>query len=508
MKLILAIDIGTSSTRAALVDSSFKVHSLAQVSYPLKTPQPGWAEQDVEQLMQALDQAVRQCVATQPKDGEILGISIDTAMHSLVPLDEEGAPLAPLWTWADMRATPQAEQLAADADFAKSLYAATGCPVHAVYLPAKIQWLRQERPDLFQNTKTLASFKSFLLQRLTGERVEELAMASGSGLLDVRSLTWHLPALQAAGIEDHRLLPRLIAPESIVGLLLDDIARAWGIPSVPVVAGGTDGPFANIGAGCVDAGDMAITVGTSSAVRMIVPAPKLDADQRTWCYYLGDSTWVVGGAINGGGGTLAWLAEAFPGLGTDGPLHQRLDELAASISPGAEGLLFAPYLAGERNPGWQGAARGYMAGIGLHHRAAHFVRAGMEGIAYQIAWVYESVAETAGEPQSIRITGGFVNSRVWPQILADVLGRELEVPVNNEGSLLGAAAFGFSAVDPSLDWRQLARRVPVKSRIQPDESRHRRYRELFRLYKDLYGAIRPHFESIAASGETTDADHP
>lgn len=497
MRLVLAIDIGTSSTRAALVDSSLVVHSLAAQGYPLETPQPGWAEQDLGQLMRALDHAVKACVASMPQGGKIQAICIDTAMHSLVALDESGTPMTPLWTWADMRAAPQAARLAADRALAHSLYHSTGCPVHAVYHPAKLRWLQEERPDVFQQAKAFLSIKGYVLERLTGERVEDLSLASASGLLDVSALEWHPPALEAAGIDDPDLLPRLIQPQAVAGNLLEEIAHSWGIEPVPVVAGGTDGPFANIGAGCVDRGDMAITVGTSSAVRMIVDGPKLDAHQRTWCYYLGDSTWIVGGAVNGGGSTLKWLAEAFPGINEGEGLHRRLDEMADSVSPGADGLIFAPYLAGERNPGWQGEARGYMAGIGLHHRAEHFVRAAMEGIAYQIAWVYESVAETAGEPRSIRITGGFVNSSVWPQILADVLGRELEVPVNNEGSLVGCAAFGFGAIDPTLDWRVLARQVPLQARIAPDAERYRRYREMMAAYKELYQAMRPRFGDIA-----------
>lgn len=497
MRLVLAIDIGTSSTRAALVDSSLAVRSLAARPYPLYTPHPGWAEQDVNQIMAALDQAVRECVAGMPKGGQILAVVLDAAMHSLILLDEAGAPLTPLWTWADMRAAPQAARLASDRDLAHELYLATGCPVHAVYHPAKLRWLREERPELLRRAKAFASIKGFVLERLTGRRVDELAMASTTGLLDTRTLRWHPPALEAAGLDDPGLLPQLIQPEAIAGELTAEVARSWGIEPVPVVAGGTDGPFANIGAGCVDRGDMAVTVGTSSAVRMIVDGPKLDEAERTWCYYLGDDTWIAGGAINGGGGTLAWLADAFPGLGQGKELHERLDRMAQSVEAGADGLIFAPYLAGERNPGWQADARGYMAGIGLHHRAEHFVRAAMEGIAYQIAWVYEGVAETAGEPRRIRITGGFVNSAVWPQILADVLGRELEVPVNNEGSLIGCAAFGFAAVDPGLDWRELARGIPLEARIAPDTRRHERYREFLAAYKELYQSVRPRFAGIA-----------
>lgn len=497
MRLVLAIDIGTSSTRAALVDASLIVHSLAARTYPLHTPQPGWAEQDAEEIARAVDDAVRECVASMPQGGEILAVCIDAAMHSLVLLDDKGAPLTPLWTWADMRAAPQAARLAADQTLAHDLYLATGCPVHAVYHPAKIRWLKEERPELLRRAKAFATIKGYILQRLVGRRIDDLGMASTIGLLDTQNLRWHPPALEAAGVDDPDLLPDLVPPEAIAGELLEEVARSWGIRPVPVVAGGTDGPFANIGAGCVDRGDMAITAGTSSAVRMIVDAPRLDEAERTWCYYLGDSTWIVGGAINGGGSTLAWLVDAFPGIKDGDQFHDRLDRMAESVPAGSEGLIFAPYLAGERNPGWQGEARGFMAGIGLHHRAEHFVRAAMEGIAYQIAWVYESVAETAGEPRSIRITGGFVNSSVWPQILADVLGRELEVPVNNEGSLLGTAAFGFAAVDPGLDWRELARPIPLEARIAPDPGRHRRYREILAEYKELYQAVRPRFGKIA-----------
>jgi len=502
MQLILAIDIGTSSTRAGLVDPSLRVHALASCSYSLSTPYPGWAEQDLDTLMRALEQAIRECVGRKPSGGRILGISLDAAMHSLVPLDEGGHPLAPVWTWADMRAAAQAATLSQDSELAHRLYRATGCPVHAVYYPAKIRWLQEERPELFRRARTFCSYKGYVLHWLTGVLAEDLAMASASGLLDVETLRWHPEALAAAGLKDPGLLPKLVEPKSVAGTLRDELARLWGIEPVPVVAGGTDGPFANVGAGCVDPGEMAITVGTSSALRMLVDGPKLDRDARTWCYYLGDGAWITGGAVNGGGSTLDWLAQSFPGIAGDSLRHQRLDELAESVAPMAEGLIFAPYLAGERSPGWQGTARGYLAGLGLHHRAAHFVRAAMEGIAYQIAWVYESVAESAGEPSRIRITGGFVGSRVWPQILADVLGRELEVPVNNEGSLLGSAAFGFAAVASSLDWRALAKEVPIVSRIAPDSARHRLYRRAFSAYKELYGKVRPLFQTIA------DLSHP
>lgn len=498
MQLILAIDIGTSSTRAGLVDPSLRVHALASCSYRLSTPRPGWAEQDPDEIVRALDHSVRECLSQKPPTATLRGICLDTAMHSLIALDERGEPLTPLWTWADMRAAAQAAAIASDPQRARRLYRETGCPVHAVYLPAKIRWLKEERPDLYRRAAAFCSIKGYVLRWLTGALVEDLAMASTSGLLHVGTLQWHPEALEAAGIEDKDRLPGLAEPKSIAGLLRDEVARRWGMRPLPVVAGGTDGPFANVGAGCVDRGAMAITVGTSSAVRMVLDRPALDREQRTWCYYLGDGDWVAGGAINGGGGTLDWLLQSFPGIAGDGERHARLDELAGSIAPGSEGLIFAPYLAGERNPGWQGTARGYMAGIGLHHRAPHFVRAAMEGIAYQIAWVYECVAETAGEPQGIRITGGFVRSRVWPQILADVLGRELEVPSSNEGSLLGSALFGFAAVEPSLDWRELARQVPVVARIEPDAGRHRRYREIFATYKELYGAVRPLFDAIAS----------
>ena len=496
MQVIMAIDIGTSSTRAALVDAELKIRSIGASKYGLSTPKPGWAEQSPQEIVAALDQAVRACLAGAPRGAEIAGMALDSAMHSLICVGADGAPLTNVWTWADMRAAGEAAALAGRPD-ARELYRRTGCPVHAMYFPAKIAWLKANDPDLFRTAARFVSIKSFLLHHLTGEWAEDLSIASGYGLLNIESLEWDPLALEIAGIGSERL-PRPVEPGHTAGLLRPELARAWGLEQLPVVAGGADGPLANAGAGCIAQGDMAITVGTSSAVRMFSSRPKVDREARTWGYYLGDATWVVGGAINGGASTLDWLVRTFPGIAEGPNVHESLDRMAASVKPGSEGLILAPYLAGERNPGWQAEARGYLAGLGLHHGAAHFVRAVMEGIAYQIAWVYEAVADVAGTPERIRITGGFVSSATWPKILADVLGRTLEVPAEKEGSLVGCAAFGLGALIPGLDWRTLARAIPVQASIEPDMAAHERYRRYFETYKRLYGAMKPHFRDVHA----------
>lgn len=497
MKLVLAIDIGTSSVRAGLVDEALTIRSVASRPCPLSTPKPGWAQHPAEPLLEALDEAVRECLGQEPPAGRILGIALDAAMHTVVLLDERGDPLSPIWTWADMRAAPQAARLAQDPARARRLYLETGCPPHATYHPARIRWLAEHEPGLLHRARTIASVKALVLHRLTGELAEDLSTASASGLLNVSTLAWHPEVLEITGVREDRL-PRLVEPKSPVGILREALARRWGTGAIPVVAGGTDGPMANVGAGCAGPGEAAVTAGTSSAVRMLVDGPTLDVKMRTWCYYLGDGTWIAGGAVNAGGGTLDWLSRSFPGELGGQPASGRLDQLAGSVPPGAEGLFFAPYLAGERSPGWQDTARGYLAGLGLHHRFPHLVRAAMEGIAYQIASVFHSLAETAGEPRRVRVSGGLFSSRVFPQILADVLGRTLEVPATPEGSLLGTAALGFAALEPGVDWRELARRVAAPARIEPDPARHREYRRLFAAYQELYQAMRPLFRPLAS----------
>lgn len=501
VKAVVAIDVGTSSARAGLVDEQLNVHHIASRAYGLETPQPGYAEQSAEKIFAAVLEVIQACVAAAPAGVKIAGLALDTAMHSFLALDAAGRPLTPVWTWADMRAARTANRLAEDGAAARALYRRTGCPVHAMYFPAKALWLKEHDPETFDRAHTFTSIKGYLLMRLTGRLVDDLAIASGYGLLDLERLAWDPGALAVAGLTPERL-PQLVEPAAIAGELNAQLASRLGLEPLPVVAGGSDGPFANVGAGCVQEGDMTITVGTSSAVRMFSGAPRVDGAMRTWCYYLGERTWVVGGAINGGASSLAWLQEAFGiAAGSGDAVHRELDRLAASVPPGAEGLIFAPYLAGERNPGLRGEARGYMAGIGLHHKARHFVRATMEGIAFQIAWVYTSVAEVAGEPEKVRITGGFVGSSVWPQILADVLGRPLEVPAEKEGSLVGTALFGLAALVPGFDWRERAGAIRVERTLQPDRASHERYRRFFEVYRDLYSAVQSQFSKILSLQE-------
>lgn len=495
-KAVLAIDVGTSSVRAALFDEEFALLSSGVRQYTLNTPVPGWAEQDPLLIQSSLDEAIEECLERRGPDVEVAGVCMDTAMHSLIALDAEGKPLTTVWTWADTRATSVLDSLRAEADQLQ-LYQRTGCPLHPMYFPAKITWMRENEPELYRKVASFVSIKSFLLHHLSGRLVEDSGIASGSGLLNLASLDWDPDALALTKVEEE-LLPGVVEPRSVVGTLRPELARRWGLPEIPVVAGGSDGPMANVGAGCIREGDMAITVGTSSAVRMFVSAPRVDESGRSWCYYLGDQTWVVGGAINAGGSTLDWFRRAFPLVVQDGDVHAQMDAMASSVAPGSEGLIVAPYLTGERNPGLQGDARGYLAGLSLRHTAAHFVRALMEGVAYQIAWVYQCVSEVAGAPERIRITGGFVDSAVWPKILADILGRELEVPTNKEGSLVGTAAFGFGATDPSIDWRALVGKIGAERRIEPDPANVDRYRELLELYQELYAANRPHFSKVAA----------
>lgn len=507
-KLVLAIDVGTSSTRAALVDEHLNIIASGSRKNALLTPKPGYAEQDPEDLLQSVYVAIQTCMDKAPPDTKPNVVSIDTAMHSLVALDKNGQPLTPLYIWADTRAKTEAEAVANSTN-AHDLYQRTGCPQHASYLPYKIRWLKQEHFAIFDKTHTFASLKGYLLRHLTdtSDIIEDLASASGSGLLNMKNLTWDEKALDIAGISitnpsathTPSQLPRLVEPTAVVGTSQSKITSIWGGDVIPVIAGGTDGPLANVGAGSVNSNQMVVTIGTSAAVRMITDKPQVDPNGSTWCYYVSDGAWVIGGALNAGGTSVDWLANAFPETfkAHDTENRHRLVERMVSDTPiGADGLLFAPYLTGERSPGWNENTRGFIVGANTHHTAAHFARAVLEGVCLQIAWVVESVVQAAGDPREIRITGGFVSSGVWPQMLADVLGRKLVIPSNQEGTLIGTALLGLSAVDDTFDWRTQAKMITIERTIEPDQKAHARYKPMLKLYKNVYRALMPHFDDI------------
>lgn len=480
--LVLGIDLGTTACKAVAVASDGAVAAAGSAEYPLATPEPGAAEQDVVQVWRGMIVAVRQVVEAVARR-RIGAVALSGAMHSMVMVDDLDRPLAPAIIWADARAQDQVAALREETD-AAGMYRRTGCPLQATYHPARLRWLRQNRTQVLSQAKRICGIKDWVLHQLTGRWGCDLSTASATGMLDLESLAWDAAALELAGIDAARL-PPLVDPQRVGGALSAEAAGVLGLAEgLPVVPGATDGVLANLGAGAAADGQAAITVGTSGAVRIARRRPALDEQARTWSYVLVPGRFVCGGAINNGGLTMKWLRQRFYAGADSSDAYELMMQEAAAIAPGADGLCMLPYLAGERCPHWRQDIRAVLAGLGLHHTRAHLARAGAEAVAFCLADVVEAVQAKIVPP--VRLTGGVTASRLWCGIIADVLGLAVQPVDVADASAVGAAILGHLAlghidaidsVQPPLD----------RPAIAPDEPGHRRYRELH----DRWRALQP-----------------
>ncbi|MEJ2870752.1 gluconokinase [Actinomycetospora sp. OC33-EN08] len=432
---VLAVDVGTTSTKAVLFSTAGAVLGEGDAGYELAEPEPGAAVQDPEAVWEAVGDAARDAAGgTRPAV-----VTFSAAMHGLLGVDDAGDPIGPLMTWADSRAAGVADALRASSG-ALELHRRTGTPVHSMSPLVKLAWLRRERPSLHGAAARWGGVKEFVLGRATGRRVADASCASGTGLVDLAGRRWDDEALAIAGITADRL-DEIVDTTAVVGTLTDAVARDWDLPSgTPVVAGAGDGPLANLGLGAVRPGVLACSIGTSGALRLAVDRPAVDPRGRLFCYELTAERWVVGGAITNGGVVLDWASETF---GADSEV---LLTEAADTPPGADGLLVIPHLLAERAPRWDGGLGGTFLNLQRSHGRGHLTRALLEGVCLQLRLVLDSMRDAGLAVEEVRATGGFARSAFWRQLLADVLGVPVGYPDGHQGSAYGAALLGMQGV--------------------------------------------------------------
>jgi gluconokinase len=464
MDYVIGLDLGTTACKAVAMDSSGTVVGAASANYPLYAPQSGWAEQDPQEILRGALNALA-ALAAKINPAAVGALSLSGAMHSVVLLDAQDQPLGRALTWADQRAAAQVESLRTQADN-RHVYELTGCPLVSIYYPAKLRWCLENLPFKFSR---VAAIKEFVLNRLTGEWASDFCLASATGLVDLRQRCWAPEMVSLAGIAPTQL-PPLVDSHSVVGKLSPEMVRQTGLPEgLPVVIGGSDGGMAMLGAG----GSTVITVGTSGAIRRVVTAPLLDRHSRTWCYIQDETHWLAGGAINNGGLVAQWAREKFyPQESFETMLAE-----AAEIPPGSGGVVFLPYLSGERSPHWNPWERALISGIGLEHSRAHIAHAALEGVAFCLAEVWEIVKGSG----PARLTGGITHAHLWAQILCDVLGAPLELMEAADASAVGVARLG---------WAGLGQAMPPLPQpdetLLPDPARHEIYTHFFQDFKTRY----------------------
>jgi gluconokinase len=502
-KWYLGIDLGTGSCKAVVISPDAQILGFDTGVYANVSEQALWGEQEPETLVKAMVASVRIAIKHAGVNTKRCGgLSVGGALHSMIALDEKRRPLTGIITWVDARAVDQAEAVRRT-DQAQRIYRQTGCPIHTMFPIYKLMWLRENQPGLFENTAWFVAAKTYVIQRLTGQFVCDYNTAAGSGLLNTHSLKWDADSLELAGILTQQL-GEAQNPRTVIEGITPELAAAMGIPDdVPLVLGASDAVNSSIGAGAVFEDRATCMVGTSGAYRIIAKKAVLDPDGRSWCYVIDPDHWLVGGAINNGGIALTWLRDALNRVKSSGSQKDSLSftdmiRLAASVAPGADGLICLPFMAGERSPNWNMNARGVFLGLSLDHGVNHMARALLEGVAFRLCSVAEMLEGIGCHATEVRVSGGLTQSELWPQIIAAVLNVELRIPQWGETSSLGAALWALLGTGVIDTFEQINNLVPMAQSHKPNAAEARRYSELYGLYKEVYTALCPAFDRLAA----------
>lgn len=489
----IGIDIGTTSTKAVIFTDAGETIQEAAVEYPLLTPEPKAAEQDPDEIVAAVKTATRMVIETADlAAADIKLLSFSAAMHSLIALDETGKPITASLTWADQRSETQARQLK-EAN-GPSIYQKTGTPIHPMSPLSKLIWLREEKSDIFKQADKFIGIKEYVFYHLFGEYVSDYSIASATGLFNIHTLDWDEEALATAGITKEQL-PKVAPTTAVFQGMRPDIALDLGIlPETPIVIGANDGCLANLGVNAIEPGVVALTIGTSGAIRTVTDKPVTDPEGRIFCYALTENHWVVGGPVNNGGMVYNWMMDEIGRLETveanrtDKSRYDLIADRIASTKPGADGLLFFPYLSGERAPLWNANAKGSFYGLTLRHKREHMMRAVLEGINLNLYLVYRALENHIGKPDKIHASGGFALSKLWRQIVADIFDTQIHVSQTVESSALGAVILGRYAIGDLASLEEGTDIIGTTEINSPIPKNVAVYQELIPLYEKI-GAI-------------------
>lgn len=461
----IGIDIGTTATKAVCFDNEGKVIRQFTQSYPMYHPKPDWSIQKISEVLAA----VLECIQEISKGIKPEFISFSSAMQSIIAIDNEGKPLIDAILWADNRAHSLAEALK-KTDQGKHFYNATGIPIHTFSPMTKIAWLKEHDAENFSKAFKFISIKEYVWHYLTGEYVIDSSMASGTGLMNIHALQWESDILDYLGIAKSQLSEIVSVTHQSKGIT----------DNFNYIIGGGDGALANLGTGAMETGRMALSIGTSGAVRLAIDKPLIDSQMRTQCYHVMENQYLKLGAVNNGAIILQWLKESI--LKTDESFEE-LFEQAKTIPAGSEGLLFVPYLLGERAPIWDASAKGSLLGIQISHTKAHLIRAILEGILFGLLHITEVLLPDSKQRHltTIMASGGFGKSEFWLQMVADIFQMKVLVAETIESSAWGAVLIGFKAIGLNIPNQN-----KIGKTFLPTEDYKNIYEQSFEKFKKVY----------------------
>jgi xylulokinase len=497
---VLGIDVGTGGTRALIVDEKGRIAASATEEHePFASPKIGWAEQRPEDWWRAAGIAVRKALAQGNLRGDQLScVGFSGQMHGAVMLDAAGEVVRPALIWCDVRTEKQCRELN-ERIGAERLIQLTCNPALPNFTLTKLLWVRENEPENWKRVRSVMLPKDYVRFRLTGERAIDVADASGTLMLDVAKRRWSAEVLQAAEI-DPSLLPAVYESPDVCGKISVTGAAATGLAAgTPVVAGAGDQAAGATGMGIVTPGAVSATIGTSGVVFAATDRPALDPRGRlhTFCHAV-PGRWHVMGVTQAAGLSLRWFRDNFGSSATQstGDSYEKLTAEAATVASGADGLLWAPYLMGERTPHLDADARGALAGLTASHTRAHIVRAILEGVAFSLKDTFTIFEEMKVPVKSIRLGGGGARSPLWRQIQADAYNHEVEIVEAEEGAAYGAAILAgvgakiWRSVDAACDSV-----VRVASRTYPNPANAEVMQKNYAAYRRIYPAMKSIFSS-------------
>lgn len=494
MEYIIGVDIGTTSTKTLAYDFSGAVKFQMSSSYPTHNPKPNYYEQDPKIIFRAVMDTLREVVSN---TGNVIAISFSSAMHSLILMDRNGKNLTNSIIWADTRSEKQAEQIRGSSS-SHEIYRKTGTPIHPMSPLCKLVWLKENERQLFDSTYKFISIKEYVFWRLFGKYIIDHSIASATGLFDIYENRWHQEALVIAGINEEQLSKPVPVTHVEKGMN-PECASFLGIKSqLPIVIGASDGCLANLGSNAIKTGEAAVTIGTSGAIRVTSDKPLYDDQERIFSYILADNFYVSGGPVNNGGNVLKWFIDNFlDDIKDSDKAYSKVNELANEIDPACDGLIFLPYLLGERAPFWDGQARGVFFGVSMIHTKGHFARSVMEGIVYSLYSIGMALEESLAKIRHIYAGGGFAQSKLWLQILADIFGKEVHVAPSIESSSFGAMVIGMKAMNLIQGIEDVNNLSKTGEVITPNINHHKIYLKHFDIFNGLYKKLKEDFSAIS-----------
>ena len=505
MECIITIELGTNAVRIFAFDLKGNVLGSTKGSYPTFHSEPDYSEQDPEQIFITMLYVLKNFITEKipPQKFKVQSLCFIASMHSVLAIDKHGAPLGNVITWADNRGKKEAQELK-HSQLGKKLYDATGTPIHPMSPLIKIAWLKKHDIQRFEQTYKFLTLKSYIVQQLTGEYTIDYSLASATGLLNIYNLKWEGNALDYAGITSEKL-PELASVFSMPGKLRKEYQTSLGLSAnTRVMIGSSDGCMATLGAGVWSEDKATITIEDSGAVRVIGKNVLRDDKQRFFNYLLTENYYISGGPTNNGGIIFEWFAKQFGDFKNPFDIEFTIESLiheASNVRVGSEGLLFLPYLLGERAPLWNANARGSYFGLNIKHERKHFIRATIEGILYEIYSIGKMLKEHR-PINSLSVNGSFATIPFCTQLIADIFDKPVSTIKNSNSIGLGAFLLNATEMGIYANLDEAAKSVLLQQTFNPRKQDHKIYAQYFEIFERLSVKLEDEFEKIADLQQT------